>query len=60
VQGKEQQEAICYIEAEMISITNIVSNLHTFSDNRQRLTPEEIDLNDLIQTMLTLLQHMRA
>jgi signal transduction histidine kinase/ABC-type branched-subunit amino acid transport system ATPase component len=57
VQGAELQAAIGYIHNEITSITNIVSNLHAFSDHRQRLTPEEIDLHDLIATMLTLLQH---
>ena len=44
------------IHNEITFITNIVSNLHSFSDNK-RLTLEDIELNSLIQDMLTLIKH---
>lgn len=57
VRGQELQDAVQYIHAEIGSITNIVSNLHAFSDHRSKMSTEEFDLNDLIWTMLNLLQH---
>ena len=56
IHNTELQEAIDDIHEEMGLISNIVSNLHSFSDNKQ-LINEEIDLNTLIQNMLNLIRH---
>jgi ABC-type multidrug transport system ATPase subunit/two-component sensor histidine kinase len=50
------QEGIGNIREEIFSIANIVSNLHSFSDNK-RIVIEEIEINDLIGKMLTLIKH---
>jgi signal transduction histidine kinase len=49
-------EAIDNVHEEIASIANIVSNLHTFSDNKP-LTIEDLDINELIRSMLHLVQH---
>ncbi len=49
-------EAIDNVHEEISSISTIVSNLHTFSDNKQ-LTIEEIHVNELIRSILNLIQH---
>ena len=52
----ELRRAIDNIYEEISAITGIVSNLHTFSDNK-KLLREEIELNELIRNMLTLIKH---
>jgi signal transduction histidine kinase/ABC-type branched-subunit amino acid transport system ATPase component len=49
-------EAIDNVQEEITSISGIVGNLHSFSDNKA-LTLEELGVNDLIGDMLKLLQH---
>jgi signal transduction histidine kinase len=49
-------EAIDNVHEEIASISNIVSNLHTFSDTTQRPL-EEIEINALIRSMLNLIKH---
>lgn len=56
VADPEITDALKCIHNEITFITNIVSNLHSFSDNK-RLTLEDIELNSLIQDMLTLIKH---
>ncbi|WP_457577474.1 ATP-binding cassette domain-containing protein [Desulfomarina sp.] len=51
----EIREAIANIHEEISSIAAIVSNLHSFSDNR-RTRSEEIEINDLIAKILTLIR----
>ncbi len=50
------QEAIRNIHEEIASIATIVSNLHSFSDNK-KLVVEQIVLNELIRSILTLIKH---
>ena len=52
---QELREAVDDIQEEMTSIANIVSNLHSFSDNRQS-TNEEVEVNDLIHNIFTLIK----
>lgn len=54
--GQELHESLDNIYEEISAITSIVSNLHSFSDNRKRID-EEIDLNELIRNILTLIKH---
>jgi signal transduction histidine kinase/ABC-type branched-subunit amino acid transport system ATPase component len=49
-------EAIDNVHEEIASIANIVSNLHAFSDNKP-LTIEDIDIHELICSMLNLIKH---
>lgn len=56
IHGETLREAIDDIQEEMSSIANIVSNLHSFSDNTQ-LHNEHCIINDLIQDMLHLIQY---
>ncbi len=56
IHGEELQEAIDDIREGMTSIANIVSNLHSFSDNKQS-TNEEIGINTAIQSILNLIRH---
>jgi signal transduction histidine kinase/ABC-type multidrug transport system ATPase subunit len=53
---KALHEAIDNVHEEISSISNIVGNLHAFSDNTQ-LTIEEIEINELIRSMLNLIKH---
>ncbi len=55
----ELKDAVEDIHNEMRAIAQIVSNLHSFSDNKRDLN-EEVDINDLIQNMLKLLQYNAA
>ncbi|GAK55594.1 histidine kinase [Candidatus Vecturithrix granuli] len=55
IYDQELQEAVDDIQEEMTSIANIVSNLHTFSDNKQS-TSEEVEVNVLIHNMLNLIR----
>ncbi len=41
---------------EMSSIANIVSNLHSFSDQKQSMN-EEIHVNEAIRSILNLIQY---
>lgn len=50
------RETLESIHGEIESITKIVSNLHSFSDN-SRITMEEVELNGLIEDMLKLIKH---
>jgi signal transduction histidine kinase/ABC-type multidrug transport system ATPase subunit len=54
--GKNLHEAIDNVNDEIHSIGNIVSNLHTFSDNSQ-ITIEYLDIIELVRSMLTLIKH---
>ncbi|MCP4396830.1 MAG: ATP-binding cassette domain-containing protein [bacterium] len=56
IHSEELQEAIDDIREGMTSIANIVSNLHSFSDNKQS-TNEEIGINTAIQSILNLIRH---
>jgi signal transduction histidine kinase len=56
IYGDELREAIDDIQGEMSSISNIVSNLHSFSDDKQ-LHNEDCSINDLIRNMLHLVQY---
>ena len=49
-------EAIDNVQEEIASIANIVGNLHSFSDNTP-LTNADIELNELIRSMLKLIDH---
>lgn len=49
-------EAVDNVHEEISTIANIVSNLHSFSDNRQ-FSNEDININDVIQKMLSLIKH---
>ena len=51
----ELREAVDDIQKEMTSIANIVSNLHSFSDDRQS-TNEDIAVNNLIDNILKLIE----
>ena len=53
--GKELHEAIDNVHEEISSITNIVSNLLTFSDSHKKIN-EEIDMNTLIRSMINLIK----
>jgi len=53
------REAVDNVQEELSSIAHIVSNLHSFSDNRQAVS-EELDINALIQNILTLIKHSAA
>jgi ABC-type branched-subunit amino acid transport system ATPase component/nitrogen-specific signal transduction histidine kinase len=53
---KALHEAIDNVHEEIASIANIVSNLHSFSDDKQ-LPNEDVDINELIQGMLNLIKH---
>jgi signal transduction histidine kinase/ABC-type molybdenum transport system ATPase subunit/photorepair protein PhrA len=56
IHGDTLREAIVDIQGEMSSISNIVSNLHSFSDDKQ-LSNEVCSINDLIRNMLHLIQY---
>jgi len=49
-------EAIDNVHEEIAAISNIVSNLHTFSDNTQ-ISLEVLEINGLIAGMLKLIKH---
>jgi ABC-type multidrug transport system ATPase subunit/two-component sensor histidine kinase len=53
---KALHDAIDHVHEEIASISNIVSNLHTFSDNTQRPL-EEVEIHALIRSMLNLIKH---
>ena len=51
----EIREAIANVHEEISSIAAIVSNLHSFSDDK-RIESEEIEINDLIAKIITLIR----
>ncbi len=55
-QDAKLHEAIEEVHEEVSSITQIVSNLHSFSDNRASVH-EELDINDLIRDIVSLLKY---
>lgn len=56
IHSKPLEEAVDDIQEEMSSIANIVSNLHSFSDQKQSMN-EEIDVNEAIRSILNLIQY---
>ena len=56
IRDDDLRDAIGDIHEEMTSISHIVSNLHTFSDNARHIT-EDLGINDLIQDMLKLIRY---
>ncbi len=49
-------EAVDNVQEELSSISHIVSNLHSFSENKQAVN-EEFEVNALIHNILTLMKH---
>lgn len=56
IRGPEVEDTVKNIQEEMSSIANIVSNLHSFSDQTQRAN-EEIDINETIHSILKLIRY---
>ena len=56
IRNKPLQEAVDDIQEEMSSIANIVSDLHSFSDQNQSIN-EEIDINESIRSILNLIRY---
>ena len=54
--GQELHEAIDDVYEEISAIAGIVSNLHSFSDNKKQIE-EDISLHELIRNILTLIKH---
>ena len=53
---KKLHQTIDNVHEEISGIANIVSNLHSFSDNKQKVE-EELNINLLIRDMLNLIKH---
>ena len=53
--GQELHKALNTLHEQIADISNIVSNLQTFSD--RHVENEEVDLNEVIQNMLNLLKY---
>ena len=53
---QELHDTIKNLHEEISGISDIVSNLHAFSDTKKTIN-EEIEINDLIRNMLKLIQH---